>query len=89
MADRIPKVEISSRSQDFSEGEITVDVQIYKIEGNDGWTLEVVVDEGTSISWTELFPTDREAWDDFMSAVGELGLRRLLDADESAEATIH
>jgi hypothetical protein len=89
MVNRIPKVEISSLSQDFTEGDLTVGVQIYKIEGNDGWTLEVVVDEGTSISWTELILTDQDAWDDFANAAKELGLRRLVDAEEADEATIH
>jgi hypothetical protein len=83
------KGNISPLSQEFTEEEITVDVMIYKIEGNDGWTLEVALDDETSVTWTELFPTDQEAWDEFTSAVAEVGLRQLLDTDDAEEATIH
>jgi hypothetical protein len=62
---------------------------IYKIEGNDGWTLEVALDEQTSVTWTELFPTDQEAWENFSRAVQQVGLRQLVDADYGEESTIH
>ena len=83
------KAEISPLSQEFTDEQITVDVMIYKIDGNDGWTLEVALDDETSVTWTELFPTDQEAWDDFASAVQELGSRGLLEPDGGEEATIH
>lgn len=83
------KGEISPLSQEFTDDQITVDVMIYKIEGNDGWTLEVALDDETSVTWTELFPTDQEAWDDFSRAVQEVGLRRLVDADDGEDFTIH
>jgi hypothetical protein len=89
MTDEPPKAEISSLSQQFGDNEMTVDVMIYKIEGNDGWTLDVAIDEETSVTWTELFTTDQEAWDDFARVVQEVGLRRLIDADDGDEMTIH
>jgi hypothetical protein len=89
MADGPLKGEISRLSQEFTEEQITVDVMIYKIEGNDGWTLEVALDDETSVTWTELFPTDQDAWDDFSRALQEIGLRRLTDGDDSEEVTVH
>jgi len=83
------KGEISPLSQEFTDEQITVDVMIYKIEGNDGWTLEVALDDETSVTWTELFSTDQEAWDDFSRAVREVGLRRLVDADDGHDVTVH
>jgi hypothetical protein len=83
------KGEISPLSQEFTDQQLTVDVMIYKIEGNDGWTLEVALDDETSVTWTELFQTDQAAWDDFASAVEEVGLRRLVDGDDGEEVTIH
>ena len=83
------KGEISPLSKEFTEEQITVDVMIYKIDGNDGWTLEVALDEETSVTWMDLFPTDQEAWDEFASSVEEVGLRRLVDAAGDEEATIH
>lgn len=83
------KGEISPLSQEFTDEQLTVDVMIYKIEGNDGWTLEIALDDETSVIWTDLFPTDQEAWDVFARAVQEVGLHRLLDGDDSEGVTIH
>jgi len=83
------KGEISPLSQEFTAEEITIDVMIYKIDGNDGWTLEVALDQETSITWTDLFATDRDAWDEFNRSVQEVGLLQLLDTDGSEEATFH
>lgn len=89
MVGKTPKVEVSSLSREFADDGITVDVQIYRIEGNDGWTLELVVDEETSIAWTHLFATDQEAWDEFANGMADVGLRALLEADGGEEATVH
>lgn len=83
------KGEISPLSQEFTDNGITIDVMIYKIEGNDGWTLEIAIDDETSVAWTELFPTDQEAWDDFIRGVQEVGLRKLIDGEDREEVTIH
>lgn len=37
-------------------------VDIYKLEGGDGWSLEVVTEDGTSIVWDDLFEDDRAAF---------------------------
>lgn len=65
MTNSDPTTELSPFSQQFTHENISVDALMYKIDGNDGWTLEVAVDNETSITWTELFPTDQQAWDDF------------------------
>ena len=38
---------------------VSVDIQIYKLEENDGWTLKLVVGAETFIAWTHLLATDR------------------------------
>jgi hypothetical protein len=89
MTDQTPTVEISPLSQDFTYDGLTVDVMIYKIEGNDGWTLEVAIDEQTSVTWTDLFPSDQAAWDEFSAAAMQFGLRELLDVDAETQETLH
>jgi hypothetical protein len=74
MTEKPLKGQISPLSQEFTDEQITVGVMISKIEGNDGWTLEVALDEETSVTWTDLFPTDQAAWDEFCAAVDEVGL---------------
>lgn len=84
-----PKVTVSPLSQSFARDGLTVDVQIYQIEGSEGWTLEIVDDDSNSVVWTEPFASDQEAWDEFISGVEQLGLAALLNPDDSEEVTVH
>lgn len=88
MADRSLKIYVSPLSTQFTEAGTTVDVQIYKLEGNDGWTLEIGIDDDTSIAWTQSFPDDQSAWDEFVQTVEAVSLKKLLEAD-GEEATVH
>jgi hypothetical protein len=54
MAD--PKIITSPLSGPFTEGDVTVDVQIYRLEDTK-WSLEVIDNQGTSIVWDDLFDT--------------------------------
>lgn len=83
------KGEISPLSREFTDDQITVDVMIYKLQENDGWTLEVALDDETSVVWASLFRSDQEAWSEFERSVQEVGLRRLVDDGDSDEVTIH
>ena len=71
MAD--PKIINSPLSGSFTEGGITVDVQIYRLEDTK-WSLEVIDSEGTSIVWDDLFDTDEAARAEFERSVAEEGL---------------
>ncbi|MBX9457102.1 MAG: hypothetical protein KL863_14345 [Rhizobium sp.] len=62
-----PKLLISPLSCQYSEDGITIDVQIYKLEDGDGWSLELVDEENNSTVWEELFTTDEDAWREFRS----------------------
>jgi hypothetical protein len=68
-----PTIITSPLSGSFSEGGITVDVQIYRLEDTK-WSLEVVDSDGTSIVWDELFDTDEAARAEFQRSVAEVGL---------------
>lgn len=71
MAD--PKLITSPLSGPFTEGEMTVDVQIYRLEDTK-WTLEVVDGEGTSTVWDDQFETAADAKAEFLRTVAEEGL---------------
>ena len=64
---------ISPLSGPFTEGGITVDVQIYRLQDTK-WSLEVVDSKGTSTVWDDLFDTDEAAKDEFHRIVAEAGL---------------
>lgn len=63
------KIDVSPLSHEFTAEGLTVDVEIYRIDGNDGWTLEVALDDDTSIVWTTPFPTDQSASDESVHTV--------------------
>ena len=71
MAD--PKIITSPLSGPFSEGGLTVDVQIYRLE-NLKWTLEVIDPKGTSTVWDDQFDTDEAAKAEFNRCIAEEGI---------------
>ena len=44
---------------------ITVGVEIVRLEGETGWSLEVVNAKNTSAVWDDLFATDEDAYAEF------------------------
>jgi hypothetical protein len=58
-----PDVVISGKSQDVVVDGYRFSIQIYRLETDKTWTLEVVDQDGTSHVWEEEFKTDRDACD--------------------------
>ncbi len=56
-----PKLEISSLSQEISSGGRTVSVEIYRLEGEENWFLEVVDEFNNSTCWDNPFETEASA----------------------------
>ncbi|TCS60187.1 hypothetical protein EDD52_1154 [Primorskyibacter sedentarius] len=68
-----PNIVISSASQRIVEDGVPFKVDIYKLEGGEGWTLEVVTGDGTSIVWDDLFDDDRAAFDEALNTIRSEG----------------
>ena len=81
MSDRDPNIVNSSLSGLVTIDGITVDVQVYRLEHDPKWALEVINSEGTSITWDILFDTDDEAYAAFKLVVEEEGIETFLDND--------
>lgn len=64
---------ISSASQRIVEDGVPFKVEIYKLEGGDGWSLEVVTEDGTSIVWDDPFEDDRAAFEEAISTIRNEG----------------
>lgn len=79
----------SPLSQPFFDGEITVEVEIYRIAGVDGWTLELIHENGDSTIWQDIFCSDTEALSEFYEGLALLGLAKLIDPGEDDFATVH
>lgn len=76
---------LSALSQQFTEDDITVQVDIYRLEEEDGWTLEVIDEDDISFVYEDLFETDQEAWDAFLADVEEYGLADIINPDEDED----
>ncbi len=56
-----PEIEYSSHCQKISSGGNTLSVDIYRIKGTEGWSLEIVDEFGNSTVWDDLFDSDSAA----------------------------
>ena len=56
-----PEIEYSEWCQKISSGGKTLSVDIYRIKGTVGWSLEIVDEFGNSTVWDDLFESDAAA----------------------------
>ena len=71
--EREPNLIISGASQRIVEDGVPFKVDIYKLEGGDGWSLEVVTEDRTSIVWDDLFDDDRDALEEAVTTIRREG----------------
>ena len=83
MAD--PNVVFSGLSTTNDECGLDLRIDIYRLEDNRTWSLEIVDDEGTSTVWDELFKTDQEALDEALKTIREEGAAAFRDAGNVVE----
>ena len=76
---RDPELVRSSYSGPVTRQAITVRLEIYRLEGDRQWVLEVVNQNGTSTVWENLFDTDGAAYEAFEAAVEHEGIGTFLD----------
>lgn len=79
VTDRDPNIVHSSLSRLITRDDITVDVQIYRLEHDPQWALEVINENRTSTTWDDLFDSDDEAFAAFEKVVAEEGIETFLD----------
>lgn len=74
-----PELIQSPLSQAITRDGHTPQVDIYRLEEETDWLLEVVNEEGTSHVWDDHFATDQAALDAVHEAVDEEGVAAFLD----------
>ncbi|MCV9965741.1 hypothetical protein OIU34_28120 [Pararhizobium sp. BT-229] len=83
------KLEHSDFAGEFTDDGVTVLVDIFRKEGStDGWTMEVIDQEEGLTVWEEPFPTDKEAFEEFLATVERDGIHSFLE-DPEPEASVH
>jgi hypothetical protein len=71
-----PQIESSPLRTSVTREGITVSVEIYRIAGSgEGWSLELVDQDGGSTVWSDLFATDRDAYAEFTQTLEMEGIR--------------
>lgn len=80
MPDNEQQYEFSEFSGEFIDDDVMVVLGIYRPAGTKGdWILEVVDQEGYSTVWEDLFPTDRDAFEEFLATIQRDGIRSFLE----------
>ncbi|MGM0913863.1 MAG: hypothetical protein ACQEXC_08405 [Pseudomonadota bacterium] len=73
-----PELIQSPLSQTIIRDGLTLQVDIYRLEEEVDWLLEVVNEEGTSHVWDDRFATDQAALDAVHEAIDEEGIAAFL-----------
>ena len=83
------KLEHSDFAGEFTDDGVTVLVDIFRPAGSEGgWTMEVIdQDEGLTV-WEEPFPTDKDAFEEFLATVERDGIHSFLE-DPEPEESVH
>jgi hypothetical protein len=79
MLDGSPSIIYSELCCTLTLDGITVDLQIYRLEQDARWVLEVVNDAGSSTIWEDQFDTEQDALKAFEEIVIDEGLKVFLD----------
>jgi hypothetical protein len=78
-----PNIVVSRLSRSVTIAAVTVEVQIYRLEHDSKWTLEVVNELGTATVWDDLFDTEEAALDAFREALEDEGIETFLQASDA------
>ena len=76
-----PNLVISSMGQSVVADGHRFEIEIYRLETDKLWTLEVVDHEGTSHVWDDRFTTDKEARNAALEALEQEGAAAFIGHD--------
>ena len=79
MQNRDPNIVYSGLNQRFTRDGVTVEVNIFRLEHETEWLLEVVNAKGTSICWDDPFDSDDAALAEFIRTVEDEGMIAFAD----------
>ncbi len=78
-----PDLIISSASRRIIVEGVPFKVDICKLEGGDGWSLEVVTEDGTSIVWEDLFDDDQVAFEEALMTIEKEGSEAFIKGESN------
>lgn len=78
-----PELEVSPLSQKISSRGRTIEIQIYRLEGEEQWALEVVDEYSNSTVWDDTFKTDSAALTEAKKTILAEGVNSLIGPSDS------
>jgi len=66
----------------YTEDGHLLEIQIFRLEGNVTWQLDVVNEDGTSVVWDEPFATEQQAYEAFCDMLEREGIDAFLSNDD-------
>jgi hypothetical protein len=75
------KLVLSELSQIASHDGTFVEIEIYRLEDENVWTLEVVDETNASTVWDNTYPTEQAALDEALRVINEEGIRSFMKPD--------
>ncbi|MDZ7909057.1 MAG: hypothetical protein U5N10_13080 [Gemmobacter sp.] len=76
-----PNMVNSGKSQRVIVDGLPFSIEIYRLETDETWTLEVVDHEGTSHVWDDLFEADKDALNAAITAIESEGALAFMRGD--------
>ena len=80
-----PELQVSPLSQNISSEGHTISVQIYKLETESSWVLEIEDEFGNSTTWDDTFESDSAALAEAKQTILDEGITSLIGAPEEDE----
>ncbi|MCO1333191.1 hypothetical protein MO867_02450 [Microbulbifer sp. OS29] len=76
----------SELSQIYSEGEVSVQIDIYE-DGEGSWLLEIVDSSNNSTVWEDAFDSEKEALEEALDALKEEGIATFVGPVQEADGS--
>jgi hypothetical protein len=76
-----PEIVMSPLCREITGDGTKIQIDIYRVEGESGWALEVIDEENASTIWDEPFDSDQAALDAAMKVIETDGIRSFLERD--------
>lgn len=71
-------IKFSELTQEIAAGNTSVNIEIYRLEGQQGWYLEIVDEHCNSTVWDEAFSTDAEALGEAKKTIATDGIQSFI-----------
>jgi len=72
---------LSELCQTMSRDGTFVEIEIYRLEDENVWTLEVVDETNASTVWDNTYPTEQAALNEALRVINEEGIRSFMKPD--------